>query len=256
MKEHFFDTEKLPKSWDDLSPLQLERACGILHGPSTRLEKAMWLAVVLMGIEKGHAYLPLDEAIEAMAFLLEGSNRTRPPFFAVRLNGLGHTYPPDTALANLSFGEWISADSAFTQYLQTGNGHCLNKLCACLYRPSKYLWERFSIKYNGDMREEFNSNALEKNAKKWEKVEASKKLAILAYFAGSKAKIAGIFTKVFKKAKTNANSKGSGWMKALDRFTDNITQYDTVLTTRLYLVLYSMNEMVKDAEELKERYQQ
>ncbi|MGL5682562.1 MAG: hypothetical protein ACRDDZ_05830 [Marinifilaceae bacterium] len=62
-----------------------------------------------------------------------------------------HTWiGPDTALLNITFGEYRTAYDAFLRYLNSGDSDALNMLCATLYRP------RDTAKQYGDLRIAFN----------------------------------------------------------------------------------------------------
>ena len=226
----------------------MAEACTILHSDDTRLNKVQRLIPIIMGVKEGHIYAMLDEMLESTEFLFESSDRIKPPFPKLRLDWKTVVYPPSSSLSNASFGEWITADGDFSRFTRTNEEKHLNKLCATLYRKPKPIWARRRDDFNGDIRVEFNSNTVKREARKWEKIDLGIKLSILVFFSGSKQAVAKMFPKLFKKAVPKSKLKPPTWMEALHQFTDNMTQYDTVLKSRLYLVLFSMNETAKDGE--------
>lgn len=249
MKHYYLlDRADLPQSWDDLSSKQLATTCELLEAQLPIYARIERLLGVLFNIQEGYLHTSLDEAVEAVGFLLEPTTRTLPPFSKYRL-GMSSLYPPSTRLGNSTFGEFITADAAFMKYAKTGDEAHLNKLCACLYRPSKWVWERRSRNYNGDRRIPFNSNTVNRQAKKWAKAPLADRLAILSFFAGSRTAIAKAHPRLFK---SDGGGKGSSWLGALHAFTDNLTQYDAVLDSRNSLVLNDFSKQLEDAERIEE----
>lgn len=249
MKHYYLlDIDQLPQRWDDLNGRQLSAACRILNEKLPAYLLVEQLLAALFDVQKGFIHTSMDDALKAIDFLFNPTDRTKAPFEVYRV-GWRKLYPPAEKLKNSTFGEFITADSAFINYIKTGEEAHLNKLCACLYRTSKHAWERRSRNYNGDRRIPFNSNAIEMRSKSWERVPLADKLAILTYFSGSRTAIAKSHPRLFKE---DEGGKSASWLSALHVFTENITQYDPVLNTRTNIVLFEMSKQIEDAERIDE----
>lgn len=87
-----------------------------------------------------------------------------PKFYA----GKQFLHGPSDGLQNVRFGEFCMADTFFIMFYRDKSEYFLNKLIACLYRPSpdkganwdKSIYNPASSNFQGDIRERFNDNVL------------------------------------------------------------------------------------------------
>lgn len=250
-KEYFFDPLRYrgAKCWDDLNSHQIVKVCEIIGEGNDIPFQIERLIPVLMGIIKGRVIITFDDAIQLTDFVFKGAKRTKAPFAKIKTGVFKKAlYPPANQLSNISFSEFITADSAMMAFSKKGDLAQLDRLCACLYRQKKSSKELNARDYNGDVREPFNSNTLDRRTVFFKKIAIAEKMAILTYFAGCKAAMADKFTHIFKKEE-KPTAGGFSWLQAMHVFTDNITQYQSVLDTRANLVMFEMDQSAKDAKE-------
>jgi len=76
-------------------------------------------------------------------------------------------FGPSDQFMNIGFGEYSDALRLFHQFNSSFDIDYLYALAAILYRPKKafHFLKKHSINYDGDIREEYNSNLVEKRAK-------------------------------------------------------------------------------------------
>ncbi len=106
-------------------------------------------------------------------------------------------YGPADALYNLEFGEYLTAENYFTQYLKTSDEGALDKLIATLYRRQDKDFDPEEFNYRGDRREPFNYHNIDARARKLSKIDKPLKLAIMLFYEGCRAHIAKLFPTVF-----------------------------------------------------------
>lgn len=79
-------------------------------------------------------------------------------------------YGPSSGFMNLTFGEYTDALRMFHDFHATGESKLLLLLCALFYRRKKsfHFIKKHKSNYDGDIREPYNANTLEKRAKVFE----------------------------------------------------------------------------------------
>ncbi|WP_196890375.1 hypothetical protein [Aureivirga marina] len=91
---------------------------------------------------------------------------------------------PKDLFLNITFGEFIEAQTHFQNYIKTNSEEDLNLLAATLYRESKPKTRKNKIEnYQGDKRIKFHVASVETRAKKFKKVPIHLKFGIFIYFA-------------------------------------------------------------------------
>lgn len=244
MREMYFDPSKhlTPKSWDALSDRQLAGIAYHLHNAGNDFELAI-LKYLMPHV--GHWIVPREDAAEILSFI--GKTYRTKALQSIRV-GLTRFYGPNDKLGNISFGEFITADRAFDDFIETKDLKKLDRLCAILFRQKKWPWQ----KLDGDVRVLFDSNAIDE--RRWAKVPIERKLAIAVFFSGCKQALAKAFPKIFKKSLTpTAVTDKTVWLKSLHSLADGIPNYDAVLSTRLFLVMFEMTQRIEEVERLKQQ---
>lgn len=241
------DSIPIPKTWNELSAEQILAVAEIFTSSYDHTHKMKLLCAVLHQLKpKQQLVIDWEDARAISQFLLDDIALTEN-----RFPQFGKWYGPADRLKNLTFAEFISADTACMKYIEAQEPKHLDKLVAILYRAKKKGVKRNAPDFNGDVREAFNSHTVELRMKQMRKLSAAQKMAVLFFFVGCKSHFAKQFPYVFKKG--GDGKSGSTWLHAIHQFTDNITQYETVLDLKANMVLFDLNESQKDAIALRQK---
>ncbi|WP_231424032.1 hypothetical protein [Pedobacter sp. Leaf250] len=197
---------KVPEDWTELEKYQFARIIEVLH--FTKADKYT-ISVSLLALLFGPENYPLlrnlsevkamepddpsgDELLHMLTPLTNFIFETKPPvknFFPyIQLKKKKHIAPADD-LSNLSFGEWCFAHQYYIYYSITKDKEWLIKLIATIYRPVNPLQNPESANYNGDQREAFNENLIEKRALSVADLENHIQLGIMAWFSVALAEV-------------------------------------------------------------------
>ena len=170
---------------------------------------------------------------------------------------------PDTALFNITFGEYQVADDYYRKYMESKDESDLNALCAVLYRPARSGIE------SGDIREEFNPHVCLKRAGKFRKLSFEERFVILSwfsacdhYFKSGEIEIDGrliSLAPLFKQASDSGeedNSEGLGLTGILLGIAENgvFGTVEEVKRTNLYSVLLRLYLWYLDNKRLEKMY--
>lgn len=177
----------LPQSWNELTPRQLRslakshfliksEAAKQLYLCYRFLNIPFWLFLRLQRSDVLHLY-------EHLSKLLGDNNLSRTLLTRVR-SGLEHWIGPDHYGKNMSFLEFIRADTAYTSFLQGGEFIHLNTLAAVLYRPSRTDVFISAPDFNGDERIPLNEYHLAERVRQASRIPLVDRYAILLQYAG------------------------------------------------------------------------
>jgi hypothetical protein len=256
MEELYFDPRRhrVPSSWDALSEAQLARCCLILHEAKEGMT-ARLLAVLLEGQcrRKSHVFASEEDAERAVAFLLEGPERTKCPAGRIRLGGIALAGPPDR-MRTCTFEEFIHADAAMSKFRATGDWSHLDRLCAILFRPPRRPWER-GHGWDGDPRSPAgpNPDELARRAGLFSKADAGLRLAAGAYFMGCMAMFARRHSNIFERGGEGGQSP---WMKSVSAMAKGLHNYRAVLEQPLGVALFEISQMAERAKAMEESLNQ
>ncbi|QCR23071.1 hypothetical protein [Pontibacter sp. SGAir0037] len=226
-KEKYIGT-LVPASWDELNPRQLLRCMRWLYGFSVpegasekeaQAVKAMqkrMLLKELLGLKPWYFKALPDIAIAQLHsctdFLFSSNNLTKQLLPAIG-SRFRKWYGPKERFRNLSFLEFIFADTYHLRFIKTGDPDCLHKLLAVLYRPKvgfHFIRKRLSS-YSGDIREPFNEHLLEARAAQMQRLPEDVKLAVLAWYRGCRNRLEQTYDLVFTSENEEQATKSSGW---------------------------------------------
>lgn len=237
----------LPNTWHELTKQQLLAVAEILPAADPYTRKIERLCALLHACApKQQLVIDWEDAEQITKFLFEEVGLTVNKFPKI-----GQWHGPADRLKNLSFAEFISADTACMNYVETQEPKHLNKLVAILYRKKRKGLKLDDPEFNGDVREAFNSHTVAFRMEKMRKISQREKLVVLFFFVGCKSHFAKRFPHIFKKG--GDGNGNSTWMHALHQFTDNITQYEPMLDLKANMVLFDLNESQKDAIALRQK---
>ncbi|SFC93194.1 hypothetical protein SAMN05421780_1139 [Flexibacter flexilis DSM 6793] len=163
--------------------------------------------------------------------------------------------PADT-LANLSFAEFINADTHFLRFLQTQDESHLNALCATLYRPQREDFNPDAPDTNGDPREVFNDNLVATRAQTFATLLKGEKAAILYFFMGCRNEIEKQYPWIFKKT-DEEKTESEGWVGVWLQMAGNkFGDAEKTANTNLHWILTELNIMMRNYFETKSKTQQ
>ena len=196
-----------PKSWNELSILQLERISKLFYTTSPGALFDLRILYILLDvkwwqyIEKAKIRIvlwnvPMSEIRKNYDFIYSKNDRTSfLPFLKIcRLKSVNCTlfFPPQDRIVNLTCDEFAVADDLHIKWRETKNIEYLHYLTALLYTNKK-------------KRPDFDKNELHEKAKVFSKVPIEKLLAIEITYFGCKNNIVKRFPKAFPKANPEAS---------------------------------------------------
>jgi len=154
---------------------------------------------------------------------------------------------PRGHLQNLTFGEFIFADTFFVLYALTTKAEHLDSFLTVLYRPARRGASPEDADWNGDVRAAFNEHQLEARTPRVAHVAALEKLAVATWYRACRAELAQEFPDVFVAADEDApasSGQAPDWSRVLRKLSGGA--FGTVAQTGnqpLRLVLAEMQEL-------------
>ncbi|MBC6988573.1 hypothetical protein [Hymenobacter sp. BT491] len=165
-----------------------------------------------------------------------------------------HLYGPRDSFRNLTFAEFIFADTFFLRYLQTNEEAWLNKLVAVLYRPQREDYRPHAASYGGDRREDFNEHLLDARAGYMARVPHYVKLAVLLYYQGCRRELERRYQRVFE-GDTNQKAALSGWEAVLHNLADGVHRVEATAGQSLHNVMREMQRVLENYDRAKAAHQ-
>ncbi|MCA8830188.1 hypothetical protein [Hymenobacter pini] len=259
---------KMARTWNELTGEQLLQVCRI-YGKDFNLRALLHRAMLGVLLQVPARVLRKINHVQVLElkpfyrFLLEpdqGRPLTaqllprlpvrswRQAFFAPTL------YGPADSFRNLSFSEFIFADTYFLRYLQTTEEAALDKLVAVLYRPQRRDYNPLAVSYGGDRREDFNEHLLAARARHVARVPHYVKFAVLLYYRGCRRELERRYARVFE-GDTNRKAALSGWQAVLHGLADGVHRIDATAQQRLHNVMREMQRVLENYDRAKEAQQ-
>jgi|GEM_PF-1749110 len=179
---------EFPEKWDELTENQLLFFCRKkikLKDEMLRVSVAYQFLNVppryFFPLRKGQ----LLEITGLLDFLFAECDLSKFLIKSLRLPGkFKKYYSPGDQLKWSTVGEVAYADSHLQAYLSSGSDDDLCMLAASLYRPTNPVRLFGHIVFGGDIRCKFNDNTLKRRAKKFKKLPAYMKHAIMLQYQG------------------------------------------------------------------------
>jgi hypothetical protein len=215
--------KKIAATWDELGLEQLRRLMPILYGAyaDARQQRLEALAVVL-GVSTPlllrFTPVQLLEIDWLVDFLFaEQLDFTKQLLPSVRATwGLRTLYGPADGLANLSFLEFVYADSYFIAYAQRQDTQWLHHLLATLYRPQRRPYRPHAADYAGDRRQNFNPALIDERLSLVARLPQAEQLAILTWYRGCRRALEHRYAAVFTpENEQKASESTDGWAYVL-----------------------------------------
>ena len=186
----------------------------------------------------------------------------KPSIFSRRL------YGPEPYLTNCQFFEYVEAQQRFIAFAKTGQYSELDLMIACLYRPSK--WFHFIQKlmpgYNGDIRQRFNKNQIERRAKLIAKLPPEVRFGCFLFFKNCEENIQGgemeingtmiSFRDLFNKSSENNGIVNLGWVGVLYSLAESgvFGNIKETAQQNLYDVMLRLYQVIKENEKIAAKY--
>ena len=246
---------ELPKKWNDLNSEQILKIqywmnAGVLEWKV--MEKTL---AILMKIQQDtHIIIDFEDLKKATAPFLKRMGLTKTPIKCIPNGSFRRLYGPEDGYENMNFGEWMSLDSKMQKILSKALSEhtndyesLVNEFMAMIFRPRK------KGNHTGDIRMEFNADTVSGRIKAVKKLSFQAKSAMLFQFSSIKEVMAKSYPKVFKKdpeEKQKKSKKSSpGWLQVVHTYTKgDVTRYQQIFDTNVWLFFHSLNENNADAE--------
>jgi hypothetical protein len=166
-------------------------------------------------------------------------------------------YGPADGLTNISFHEYMVAETHTMDFLRTADDAHMCKVIATLYRPADAGADPSSPAFSGDLREPFNDFLVEARANDVATLDSSIRTAIMLFYYGCRYHIRNMFPEPFAGAAASAH--GNTLRSYLDLVTalshNDVTKNEEIRRTNLYEVMISLQHMVKEANAMKKSFE-
>ncbi|MDO7853147.1 hypothetical protein [Hymenobacter convexus] len=238
-------TKQVPSTWNEMTRRQLLQVLAHFYGTALNAGWRLEMLSLLTDFQ-----LPLLCALESDVlaqllpltdFVLSDDHRLTAQLLpTLRIpgrhwrEGVTTWHGPRASFSNLTFGEFMFADTFFVQYHLLGQRVRLNnrstyldQFLAVLYRPARRVTVAGGMveqnasptdpDWNGDVRVPFNEHQLELRTPRVAALPEIEKLAVLTWYRGCRAQLAVEFPDVFAMADEDDKrpQKGPQWEPVL-----------------------------------------
>ncbi|WP_187261329.1 hypothetical protein [Pontibacter beigongshangensis] len=186
---------------------------------------------------------------------LEESTLTKQLLPALKLEDLVLHGPADR-FRNITFAEFIYADTLFGFFTKTGKEAYLNKLIACLYRPQRLDYNPKSPTYKGDIREDFNEHLIGERAQLVASIPQPDKYAILTWYRGCRKELELIYDKVFTQTNQQKAAEGDWGDVLLSLSGEKFGHVEQTSQQRVHTIFKEIQRKAREHEELERRQKQ
>jgi hypothetical protein len=163
-------------------------------------------------------------------------------------------YGPDNALTNITFSEFIHAETAYDKLITSGDDKYLNRLVAILYRPSGNMKPK-DPEFRGDVRRAFNDFTIDRQAKRAFFIQDNIKTAILIYYIGCRYAITKTFPDVFSGSGSEKTDTYRSYMNLVEVLANyDVTKKDDIRSAYLYDVLLTLNQSIIRDKETEKKF--
>jgi hypothetical protein len=260
---------QVPASWNELTPDQLLRLIKIQFSyQAGHLQKLMVLKELLQvkwgvlhlftSVQRLNLYPLLDflEENKLTKQLLPKVSVKRValrPKIKVLLVDL---HGPEERFRNLTFEEFIYADTYFSLFASHSNELFLDKLIATIYRPQREGYNPKSPAYKGDIREDFNENLVEDRLHLVRLLPQAVKYAILSWYRGCRKELETIYDLVFTEPNEQKATEGDWGDVLLSLSGGKFGHLEQTSGQRVHTVFKEMQRIARENEEIKRRQHQ
>lgn len=172
----------------------------------------------------------------------------RAPWRLTRYHG------PAERFRNLSFAEFIDADTFFLLYLKKQEAAALDSLLAVLYRPQRADYDPAAPDYTGDIRQDYNPHLLAARAARLAGLSPATKLAVLLWYTGCRRDLERRYPRVFD-GDNEETASTSGWQDVLLNLSDGVHRVTATAAQPLHTVMREMQRVLLAHDRQLEAYQ-
>jgi len=233
---------KIPARWDELTPRQLLFIAPRLLSNQPLVQIKDEILIKLLRISNKHLRrLNLSQVNglhRALNFLWREITPIENPVPVIRLRMQKYT-GPRYKMKDISFGQFIYADTFFLRYMSKKDPGDLDKLVATLY-----------------CRGEFKASRVDLTAHRRRRYSVAKKQAILLFFMAGRRHMIDCFPLLFpKKAEAEQEKKGTfSWGDVLIALVaDYPHEKDKVEKLDVYFAFRYLEEQIRKSNELKKK---
>jgi hypothetical protein len=249
---------KIPSQWNELTPTAFKAIVRILQlSKEKHTSRILCLRYMLDINDKLFAQInavQMSQLLFCTDFLFKENRLTKNLFPVIKTGFLikERYHGPSDNFGNLTFDEFITADTFFMQYARVKDLKAkeilLNRLIAVLYRE-KETKEQKQVK--GDIRVSFNGFDIDQRSKHFRKVSAVDKHCILMWYMGCRKYCEESYPYFFSKGNQKAAEK-SDWRSVLIALpNDKLGSLDKIEKTNVHYIFYLMNETIKNSKDTK-----
>jgi hypothetical protein len=165
------------------------------------------------------------------------------------LPNIGKYYGPSDYLDNLRMGEFVYAESYFSQWKQNADAANLNKLVSVLYRPAG------SAPTPADRREAFDPNLCAQHLQQIEGWPLAKRVAIAIMYGSMRKQLIDQNPRVFSDSGDSGNESVYGMWSVMRQVAKDghFGTFTEVENTYVSTILMELNESIIEAERQAER---
>lgn len=191
--------------------------------------------------------------LKSVDFLLQESRLTTNLFPCFNILGK-RFYGPSNCGYNITWLEFIHAESCFYGFTQTRNISHLNNLCAVLYRSGKKYFRSSSIDNNGDPREIFNDFTYQRRARWFRFLSPSKRFSVFLFYSGFRNLLVSRHPHVFSSSSVSSADQNPvenlvSTMRLLNQ--GDITRNRIIQQSLVWEAFAQLNDMVANIKEYK-----
>ena len=258
-----------PNTWSELTQTQYWAICKILlligEHEYLRLtlpnvlygipfESLQWLFNTDALLESGLSDEQVADALSYGQQLLESSDwvfdslpQVKWPLPALSVDKTT-VYGPGDGLRHLSFEEFIYAENCWSKFRAKPDDPALTKMAAILFRGKRQK----AVPEGADPRQPFDPHWVERNGKRFLKLDRYQLWGILLAYEGARAELASHFSFVFQKPEPGAKTPPAGWYDvALSLAGEDVQKFEANNRANVYLVLAMLNKAIQRQEELE-----
>lgn len=251
-------------TWNELTRPQLGQVVHVLYGPAEFWPARLRLLSIISGAEL-ELLIELPECqVKALYGLTDfvfcdehRLTRQLLPELVLprRVNPKCRRFVgPGDALAGVSFGEFMFADTYFCQYALRQAPEALDHFLAALYRPARKGVGPGQADWNGDARQAFNEHNVAHYAQLLRHVADVDKLSVLLWYRGCRAQLQADFPDVFDQADgpAPAQQPKGDWGRVLRQLSGGaFGPLEQTARQPAGNILAEMNDRAREARKLK-----
>jgi hypothetical protein len=172
------------------------------------------------------------------------------PFPSLKHKGVRY-YGPADRLFNISFAEFIEAETHYMNFLKEPDFTTLDQLLATFYRKADPMQKQMDQNFNGDIRLPFNDHLVSYHARQFNSVAPYRKLSVFFFYQGCRNFLISNFPNVFA-SQGYSKKKSYGMASLVDALSmGDVTRNESIRKTMLYDVLIRFEHAAQQKLELK-----